>query len=132
MNTDYRVEWNNLVFELKKYLAKTKVNTISFKEYTDKTSYENGVMTIVPLVDMSSVVICYKFNNWYMLYELRSNIVGGKLFPSCYFLGLGTPSAHILPDYLFREIKANTLHNLYKITFTETELNMFNKIVKRK
>ena len=132
MNATTVDEWDDYIIGLKKYLNKTKIDNISFDEYTNKEIYKNGVMTIVPLIDMSSIVICYKSKNGYRLFELRVGRVGSKIFPDCYFWGLSIPSSRMLPDYLFKELKKTSSHNIYKITFSEFDIEMFQNTVRRK
>lgn len=136
-------EWNKCVVELNEYLKKSKTDNISFEEYNDQDTYQNGVMTIVPLTVNSngidkdrwgmSVVISYKNNNRHHLYEFRPAIFKSGIIPQYYFWARGIPKTS-LPENKLMYIKkmASKRHDIYKISFTESDLEMFNKVSKRK
>lgn len=130
-------DWYRHIVELKDYLKKEKVDNITFDQYTNKETYENGIMTIVPLFDdvpkeHSSVIICYKTNNRYYLYEIRCGVVGHKLFPQFYFWTFSIPSERSLPESTFKRIKKSaTSHNIYKISFSESDFEEFQDVMSK-
>ena len=124
-------DWYKHIVELKDYLKKEKVDNITFDQYTNKETYENGVMTIVPLIDReikenSSIILCYKTNNRYKLYEIRCGAVGHKVFPQFYFWASSFQSERCLPESTFKQIKKSaTSHNIYKISFSDFDYEAF-------
>ena len=138
MNSTTVDEWHKLIVELDKYLKKVKADNISFKEYTDKNTYKDYVMTIVPLIDdknkgNSSVVISFDKGFVYRTCEIRTGVVGDKLFPDCYFWSMSIPSSKSLPQGLLTSInKAGSQKHIYKITFSETDMELFMQFKNKK
>ena len=130
-------DWYRHIVELNNYLKKEKVDNITFDQYTNKETYENGTMTIVPLFndipkESSSIIICYKTNNIYRSYEIRVGVVGHKLFPQYYFWTRTVPTYNGFPENTIKRIKkSDKFHNIYKISFSGFDLKEFQDVMSK-